>query len=326
MKVLNCALIIPTKNRSQEVTTTLLHLSKFKELPRTILISDSSGDGLTEASVSNLRSRFESVDLRYMRAAYGSPHQKNEALDFLARKKQSGYDFVSFLDDDIEPEPDYFTRVTHLFDSHSECVCIGGFDRALAMPKAMAVRELLGLDRREGGIILKSGLAVAPRPVSDMQDCMWTPGGMQSIRWEALKALRFDGKVRIHGDEVELQLRLREHGTICCSRLLPVLHRQGQGEKQTSVETAMYLDGFRWRLAKQFPNIVSWKSSLTMTLKLLLIEIMFGVAVLNSSHLAKAKGHAKFIYLLLLGLNTQDLVDHPASGNHVSTVDWKPWA
>jgi GT2 family glycosyltransferase len=324
--LVNSALIIPTRNRSEEIKKTLLHLAFFEALPRTIVVADSSTDSLTRRTVETLRRKFLSIDFRYVHTDYGSPHQKNVALGLLNRSEDSGYEFVAFLDDDIEPDVGYFSTVSRLLKTNSDCVCLGGFDRDLAQPNFMTLRELLGLDQREGGMILKSGLAIVPRPVSDIQECAWTPGGMVSIRWDVLRHMEFDGKVRIHGDEVELQLRLLEYGSVCCSRLLPVVHRQGQGGKQTHAATTMHLDAFRWRLAKQFPNKVSWKTALVMTLNLTLLELIVGICTLSATNLAKASGHLRFIYRLVSGKETQDLVAHQASGVHMSTLGWRPWS
>lgn len=327
MNLVNCALIIPTRNRSHELSKTLSHISTFlsSSLPRTIIISDSSGDTLTQDVVATFSKKLDAVDFRYLRAEYGSPHQKNVAIAELLNASGREYDFISFLDDDIEPNPDYFRAINRLFKLHGECICLGGFDRDLAAPKLMFLREVFGLDRKRGGVVLRSGLAIAPRPVEEYQPCMWTPGGMQSIRWGAIKSSTFDGKVRIHGDEVELQLRLRNYGIIACSSLLDVRHRQGQGGKQNVEETTLFLDGFRWRLSKQFPDVVSWVAVLLVTAQMIVFELLFALFTWNGVRVSRAKGHAMFFARLCRGLETQDLVDHRASGTHVSTLNWRPW-
>jgi GT2 family glycosyltransferase len=123
-------LIVCTYRRPREVERLLRAVAAQSRVPDETLIVDGSPDDETERAVrafilENERKRGSVVrDLKYFRvppAERGLTRQRNYGI---ARARCL---FVSFLDDDTVPEPDYFAETLACFARHAEACGVGGF-------------------------------------------------------------------------------------------------------------------------------------------------------------------------------------------------------
>jgi GT2 family glycosyltransferase len=308
-------LIICTRNRAIELRTLLNAIVEMKQVPCKIVVVDSSGENVSK----EIRRICETSDLRnlhYIHTEYGAPHQKNVGLEYLASSDLYTLEAVGFMDDDIIPNPEYFEATLELLKKNNQIFCIGGFDRNLNRPKVSALRLALGIDARGPNRLLQNGLSTAGIPSSELEYCDWVPGGMQSFKRQAVERNRFDGTIRIHGDEVEFQLRLEAQGfgRIATSNRLGVTHT-GSTAGKTDIRTSTgYLDGFRWRLSQEHPERFKPSSVLWATLVLALGEVIRWTVSQNQEHLKCAMGHLDFIIRLVRRRETLEKVSHAGSG------------
>jgi hypothetical protein len=189
------------------------------------------------------------------------PHQRNVALDYIFSTGLSdSCTFLSFIDDDISVSADYFKNLVHLFLTHN-FDAIAGYDTAL---NETVVGRLLRLLMNRVNIMLKSGLAFSNRPLKIAQKTHWLPGGMQNYRLSVLKDLRFNGKKRMYGEDLEFSLLLRSQGIdLFASCLLAVEHRGAQTEKKTNYDVGFFSAANRLRLSLDFPMYVSYRKALS---------------------------------------------------------------
>jgi GT2 family glycosyltransferase len=123
-------LIICTYRRPREVERLLRAVAAQSRVPDETLIVDGSPDDETERVVSAIIQKNETKrgsvvrDLKYFRvppAERGLTRQRNYGI---AHARGA---FISFLDDDTVPEPEYFSETLACFERHAEASGVGGF-------------------------------------------------------------------------------------------------------------------------------------------------------------------------------------------------------
>lgn len=312
------AVIICTRNRHHEISGLLEALKSLGTKPEIVMVVDSSESPTSELIQARVR-ELTGLNVEYVRALYGAPHQKNVGIEkLLEYEKNTGHSFevVSFLDDDIIPGPDYFKNIISLFKENPEIFCIGGFDSGLPTLGFHRIRKFLGLTSDRIFAILPSGLTVAGKPLEPIVYCDWVPGGMQNFRRHVFDSHRFDGTVRIHGDEVEFQLRMKNSdlGRIAISSLLPVTHLAAISGKTSERSSTFYLDGFRWKLSETYPERFSRIHVLLATFVLIVAEGVVSLGARSNVRFARLLGHLDFLRALLAGIPLEEKVSHPGSG------------
>lgn len=320
MAVLESALIVCTKDRPDEVAELFELLDSFEVIPAVILIVDSSELDLTERAVA--KSSLPS-EVHLLKSLPGAAHQKNVGLDWLElNRARFTLEVVHFLDDDIRPRPDYFAKVMTIFRSRPDAAVVGGFDINISSHPESKMRQLLGLQHRNGsGFVLPSGICEVPTPTPEGDRCVdFVPGGMQNLRWDVAEHNRFDGRVRIYGDEVEFHLRLRKLGEIVFSPDLGVVHLNATGAKDNNRAVQGYMDGFRWTLSKKHPGMVREVSVLKVTLILILGEALRLIGPRRKRAASSILGHWDFLTRLVFRKPVQQYVDHAGSGPYVNLV------
>jgi GT2 family glycosyltransferase len=310
------ALICCTRNRPFRVEQLLAFLQRQQFLPGLVVFVDSSENLETREVCAGSTGRFRPI---WLASAPGAPHQKNVGLNYLESNDfEWDRSAVFFLDDDIEPIENYFKTAIELLNQNTNVGIIGGFDVSLpekANPSFIR-RAMLLDDKSGGGSVLKSGICTTRKPTSRIEAVDWVPGGMQTYRGVAIQHHRFDGRIRIYGDEVEMQLRVSRATNfgIATSKDLAVVHHGEVSQKDNIAVQESYMDGFRWSLACNSATEVSRIAVVYTTLCLLIAETVFGFIKLSRCHVQKALGHLIFIKRLILFQEVQQFVGHKGSG------------
>lgn len=299
-------LLVCTKDRPLYVKGQLTKLLDSQSELERIVYVDSSASNETRLVVEAFKADFGSK-LEFISSKIGAPRQKNVGLDHL---KQSTVhpDVVCFLDDDIIPGSSYFETLRVIFHEHPEAQCVGGFDEGLNETRSSGFFGLIGLTGSgQKNEILPTGLCTLSRPQSEFEAVDWVPGGMQSFRWGVVEDQRFDGRFRIHGDEVEFQTRVLKNKGIYSSDRLGVLHLGAKSGKSTIARETMFMDGFRWRLAQIHPGVKRHRVVVG-TILLLFGEALLSIWPSERFRLRKSLGHLQFLARLTLRLSTNDHV------------------
>jgi len=313
------ALICCTRNRPERVFQLLSFLDSGVEVPGLLLFVDSSDSRETQSICEQAWSNINPI---WLSSQPGAPHQKNMGLDWLDKHAFNWSSAaVFFLDDDIEPDLGYFARSVEILNHSVNVGVLGGFDSSLKKERTFTfARRLLGLeDASPGGKLLRSGICTTINPSESLEVVDWVPGGMQTYRGLTIKNNRFDGRIRIYGDEVELQIRLskEQNAIVATSKLLPVIHHGETIAKDSVALSESFMDGFRWSLAKRYPERVSKVRVLVTTVALLQAEAIFWAFTREAVHLERAKGHGLFLLRLIFRKEIQQFVSHSGSGPYV---------
>jgi GT2 family glycosyltransferase len=300
------------------------HIDSLDYRPGHVFLVDSS-EGETPREIMRECDGIKSMDVHFVQSLPGAPHQKNEGIQAMMEietKFGFRFDFVCFMDDDIIPSQNYFREVVSLFKEWPGIFCLGGFDTGLAKQKFTLAKKMFGVGSRGINILLPNGLSIAGTPLSRVVLCDWVPGGMQNYRREVVDQNRFDGTIRIHGDEVEFQLRLEAlgWGSIACSNALAVYHGSSLEGKATERESTKFLDGFRWRLALTYPGRFKRPLVLISTALLAVGEIGLHITRKSNGAFDRFKGHLDFFWALIMRLPTEDKVYHAGSGPFADSV------
>ena len=116
------ALVICTYQRPKALATLLGSVEKQSFYPNQILIIDGSIDDTTaihfgKSTIANLEYYKVSASQR------GLTKQRN----FGVERVKHGIDYISFLDDDVVLEPDYFQQILDAFQEKPNAYGIGGY-------------------------------------------------------------------------------------------------------------------------------------------------------------------------------------------------------
>ena len=116
------ALIICTFKRASAVAKLMASLQKQSRYPDEIIVVDSSPDDETERLF--IENKFPNTTYYRVGDAYrGLTKQRNYGIEKVSHE----IDIVSFLDDDILLEPDYFEKIIQAFKKFPEAGGIGGY-------------------------------------------------------------------------------------------------------------------------------------------------------------------------------------------------------
>ena len=309
------ALVVCTLNRPTFLARLLHQIETQSFIPALVVVVDSSLNDESEQLVSQISASFPTC-LVYIKSLSGLPHQRNVGIRYtLASEKHAMIQILSFLDDDVIIPNNYFRKVVDIFSEVPEAICVGGYvPKSSITNNASFARRSLQLGSLNSGVVLKSGIAIPCNPSSRISICDWVPGGMQNISKIVFKHELFDGRVRMYGEDLEFQLRIRKYGLILCSIDLPILHLEASISKEDLRSAYAYTDGFRWTLAIRCVGGVQKSAVLFSTFALTIGELILWILHRNDSNKLSFLGHVDFIKRLILKRQVQQLVDHVGSG------------
>jgi GT2 family glycosyltransferase len=299
-------LVICTRNRREHLINLFQNLSKCEPKPDATILVDSSDSPLTSPEVAYL-ARELGTPVQYVTSGSGLPFQRNVAIDLIAQEKTAP-SLVAFLDDDVEVPDDYFSVGAKILKANPGIVGIGAFDLNYPGTPDTLLRRLFMLStNRPAGQLLRSGIATLRPPKLPLELTTWMPGHSVIFRWKPLRATRFDDSVRMYGEDVEMQLRVSNHGNLAMSRTFWVRHFPSSINRDQVRTINAYSDGFRWSLALQHPKLVSKSAVVFTTLVLYVGEIGRGVLSGDSVAIKGAQGHLDFLRRLTSGAETRQL-------------------
>ena len=205
---------------------------------------DSSDDTLTEIACQE-SVLWQQGALIYLRSTQGAGHQRNVGV---AHADYLGTMYVALLDDDIRPDPNFFSNCIDLHQKSGTSSVVGGWDVGCSPSPHSKVREIFGFSGPEVGFfITKSGQAIyGDGAAAEIQHVEWLPGGMMFARTEALLGCPYRDEFLIYGGDLDLCLRLRFNGfKLLTSNNLGVKHLSAVSGKEP--RWRYYLGYFRVR-------------------------------------------------------------------------------
>jgi GT2 family glycosyltransferase len=180
------SIIIPTKNRDQDLVQCLISIAHQSVKPREIIIVDASDE------VSDYEKYTEKMKLVHVKAhKAGLPSQRNQGLQLISPTSK----YVAFLDDDVILEKDFFENIANTFSQSNKIVGVGGVITNYDIPRFhKLILKLLLMRGRKPGSLLLSGYSTVPtlREITEPIESSFLPGGLSCYRLSAIKNMQFD--------------------------------------------------------------------------------------------------------------------------------------
>ena len=202
-KRFSLALIIPTKDRPEQIRDLLRSCGRQTVLPQKILIVDGS-----RSPLAGIDGEFSSLPVQYIRNSKDTSTtiQKNIGLRHLPPE----IDLVGFLDDDIVLSDDALKKMLRFWNTAPLAVGGASFRIANDLPTSEGcLRELFQVGSKKIGEVLASGftsrIAGHPRDV----EVQWLPGGASVWRRPLFKEFQFDEAFRGYGYLEDLDFSYR---------------------------------------------------------------------------------------------------------------------
>lgn len=214
--MLQSSVIIPTKNRNQELANALRSILIQTRLPQeVILVDDGSMDGFP------LKQQFEDVGVRtyyHRKSTPGLPESRNAGV------KLSTGDVILFLDDDVILFPTYIEEIVGLFESDKtgEIGGVGGSEANLIKPISWMsrLRRLRDIVCLMGGFkegrVLPSGYCTeygsTGSPIKKVTAVDFLVGATSAYRRSVFQEFLFTENYRELGEDKDFSYRVsRKH-------------------------------------------------------------------------------------------------------------------
>ncbi len=195
--------VICTRNRPLELAACVRSVAVQSESPDAVIVVDSSDEPQRLPDVG--------LPVQCVPSGAGLPRQRNVALGHVTA------DLVTFLDDDVELEPDYVATVKQWFDFTEHCVGASGSitndPRRPALSRAF--RWLFNM-ANDDGVLRPSGDVAYLRHPRAATRVDVIAGANMTFRRRALDGIRFREDLGRYAymEDADVALRMRNVGTL----------------------------------------------------------------------------------------------------------------
>lgn len=249
------AVIIPTRNRPDDLTTCLASLASQERVPDLVVVSDYSDDDASRL-VCERASSEGSLDVRWVPNERGGvTWQRNVGLEAVP----AGADLVMFCDDDVLLDAGYVRALVDDLSlaENSDVVGAEGVAEHAAFVSwskgyrlYAAVFGLGSADKR--GQWLASGINVAPPDDGPSADVEWL-FGCAMYRMKAIAGLRFSEELAGYAtyEDVDFSLQARSRGRLIVVPRARLVHNESPVARQRLQQaTAMQMVNRHWLLSR----------------------------------------------------------------------------
>ncbi len=302
------SVLIPTKNRPQDVLTCIRSVNKQSVQPSEIIIVDASDKKGLEALL--IKNYGAETRIKYVPSEAGLTHQLNIGV------RESSGDIVLVLDDDVILNEDYVQEILKVFDNPCfdgiGCVfgehiwpkkdtkhvgwggaLVGSMRRAPAVSinRLFKSRPFLALFFLQGaatktGKFRLSGFSTYPsNPDASVYETESAPGGFTAYYRKVLDEFQYDENLKGYawGKDVDFSYRIsRKYKNICTARA-KVLHVSKTSKTANYAYSKMRIENHHYLFKKNFPQALTNRFAFNMSvLGLFLKELQFA-AMAHSS-------------------------------------------
>lgn len=215
----NLSVVIPTKNRKEDLFETLDSVFGQSALPYEVIIVDQSDKKISYAPVRSLaRDKNVKFKVIYDPQINGGAQARNIGLD------NAKGDIVLFLDDDLTLDKNYTKNILEAYSqpSYQNVVAVGGAVEVLREKKGLKFNSFFKLgpfaDPREKIKDKRPGI----------YQSRYLSGGSMSVKKKDIKNLRFDEGMTgySHGEDMDFCYRLSQKQRLVINSRAICLHKQ----------------------------------------------------------------------------------------------------
>ncbi len=218
------SVIIATMNRPDDLEKALRSVFNQTRLPEELWIIDQSTDAKSKDLVAMLTKEFASTRARL--------HYVTQEEKSLVKARNRGIDLaqgdiVSFLDDDIVLDGDYFEKIMRVFEKDTQVVALSGNARVREAwfgwkwRLRQALHHLFLINHYDGRMTWSGfGHPIYEREIDRVHEVEFLPGCNMNYRRDALKGERFDEFFvgYSYREDAEFSYRISKKGRV---RMLP---------------------------------------------------------------------------------------------------------
>lgn len=208
----NEAVVICTRNRSDQLHKTLAHILIFPAITEWILLVDASD----KPNIAYLKffNPTSKIKLIHLESAASIPLQRNKAVNYLSSTE---VEIIHFIDDDFIPDKDYFSNLSAFMKSNSGCKIAGGIisNNQQQMSHLKLWHKLALLDSKKPGKLLFSGYTSEPQARNDLNDKSpfrvdWVSGCSMSVKYDVFNSIKFDERLKGYAQDEDLDFCLSQ--------------------------------------------------------------------------------------------------------------------
>lgn len=249
------SVVIPTKNRKDDLFETLDSVLNQNLLPFEIIIVDQSADRIDYTSIQGLANN-KNVDFKviYDPQIKGLTQARNVGLDNMKGN------IVLFLDDDLTLDQNYIGEIIRTFSDprYQDVAGVGGAVKLLHQNSKFTFNRFFKL-----GAFSNTREKIINRPPA-LYVSRYLSGGSMSLKSEDIKGLRFDENMTgySHGEDMDFCYRLSQRKklvinsrAVCLHKTSPVGRHKG---KRITNEILFHYYFFRKNLPFTLSNLITY--------------------------------------------------------------------
>jgi GT2 family glycosyltransferase len=253
---LSVSIIIPTKNRPDDLTESIRSILGQSVLPAQLIIVDQSATGESQQRVTALvhdasLNRTVSTDLVYIRdtSITGAATARNRAMELATSE------VVLFLDDDVELEPAFVEEILSAYRRLPQASGVSGIVTNYCPPPFL-LRWWTRIFERGPFHDDRQPIYWSSRALLDHAPLRVTRfgGGLMSFRRSAITGVAFDDKLSgaSEGEDVDFCMHLSPAAVLCIAPRARLVHKQTLVSRSTQhwlylhVRTNWYLYRRNW--------------------------------------------------------------------------------
>jgi hypothetical protein len=207
--------VIPTRNRIEELTNTLIFLESNKFFFKKIVIVDSSIIEIKKQIKKNVRKY--SANIKVVDSEASTCIQRNVGFSFIENHK-----YIMFLDDDNIFFPDAFYKMQNFLNNNKD-FCGVAFNQVYKCRKNILdsfkknyITNKLGIYNLDNGEIAASGWQSRFINFKNDKTVQWLPTRAVIYRSKAIKNIRFDEKLGVYGylEDLDFSLQVKKEGNL----------------------------------------------------------------------------------------------------------------
>ncbi|HMQ30111.1 MAG TPA: glycosyltransferase [Chloroflexaceae bacterium] len=294
MVVSQFSVLIPTRDRRDDLRACLRSLAGQTWLPAEVVIVDSTprprGD---EAEV--YQACAGPVPVRYVHVARaGSAWQRNQGLGLICPASE----YLVLLDDDVVLEPDYCAQLVRALDRRPDVVgAVGTITNWQGYPDHWAVQAALRLFMMDGqpGAVLPSGQIghLGENLWGEPFAIQWLYGGNTIVRRSAAADLRFDPTFERFGgyafnEDLDFSYALGRRGALLCVPAARLVHKISPAGRPT--------DDYRFGIAQVANRGLFVRKHLPGPLHFACyLWSMLGTMLINGAMIAAGRSHTRLL-------------------------------
>lgn len=241
---------IPTRNRPEQLRSTLISISRLKHSPEVIFVCDSS-DSAQHERVKKICNDSDVPTILIQSEKASIPFQRNRIVEF-ALKSEDPFDFLLFLDDDTEPDHLYSQLLLNFLVQNPN---YGGACGVTQMQKRSRIADLFGtlfLVNGKPGSVLHSGVGIPPnRELTEGSDTQWIFGcsiWRRNVLVETKWNESWEGYAA--GEDVYFSFSVSKNWQLRVLPMAKIINSCEEEGRPTSLQLARMMVNHRWEIAQ----------------------------------------------------------------------------